>query len=45
MKIIVTGKNIAISDKIQDAIDKRFEKMGKFFADEIQAKVLIHPEK
>ena len=45
MKIIVTGKNIAISDKIQDAIDKRFEKLGKFFADDIQAKVLIHPEK
>ena len=45
MKIIVTGKNIAISDKIQDAIDKRFEKLGKYFADDIQAKVLIHPEK
>ena len=44
MKIIVTGKNIAISDKIQDAIDKRFEKLGKFFADDIEAKVLIHPE-
>ena len=45
MKIIVTGKNIAISDKIQDAIDKKFEKLGKYFADDIQAKVLIHPEK
>ena len=45
MKIIVTGKNIAISDKIQDSIDKKFEKLGKYFADDIQAKVLIHPEK
>ena len=45
MKIIVTGKNIAISDKIQDAIDKKFEKLGKYFADDIQANVLIHPEK
>lgn len=45
MKIIVTGKNIAISEKIQDAIDKKFEKLGKYFADNIQAKVIIHPEK
>ena len=45
MKIIVTGKNIVISDKIQDAIDKKFEKLGKYFADDIQAHVVIHPEK
>lgn len=45
MKIIVTGKNIVISDKIQDAIDKKFEKLGKYFADDIQANVVIHPEK
>lgn len=45
MKIIVTGKNITISDKIQDAIEKRFQKLGKYFADDIQAKVVIHPEK
>ena len=45
MKIIVTGKHIAISEKIQDAIDKKFEKLGKYFADDIQAKVIIHPEK
>lgn len=41
MKIIVTGKNITISDKIQEAIDKKFEKLGKYFADDIQAKVVI----
>ena len=45
MKIIVTGKNITISDKIQEAIDKKFEKLGKYFTDDIQAKVVIHPEK
>lgn len=45
MKIIVTGKNIAISEKIQEAIDKKFEKLGKYFADDIQANVIIHPEK
>ncbi|MBR3705979.1 MAG: ribosome-associated translation inhibitor RaiA, partial [Firmicutes bacterium] len=26
-------------------IDKKFEKLGKYFADDIQAKVVIHPEK
>ncbi len=45
MKITVTGKNIAVNDKINDAIDKKFAKIGKFFADDIQAKVLMHPEK
>ena len=45
MKITVTGKNIAVTDKIQDAIDKKFAKIGKFFTDDIQAKVLMHPEK
>lgn len=45
MKIIVTGKNITISDRIQEAIDKKFEKLGKFFADDIKANVVIHPER
>lgn len=45
MKIIVTGKNINVSDKIQTAIDKKFEKLGKYFADDIKANIVIHPEK
>ena len=45
MKIIVTGKNITISDRIQEAIDRKFEKLGKFFADDIKANVVIHPER
>ncbi len=45
MKIIVTGKNINVSEKIQAAIDKKFEKLGKYFADDIKANVLIRPEK
>ena len=45
MKIIVTGKNITVSDKIQDAIDKKFAKIGKYFADDIKANVVIQPEK
>ena len=45
MKIIVTGKNINVSDKIQTAIEMKFEKLGKYFADDIKANVVIHPEK
>ena len=45
MKIIVTGKNINVSDKIQTAIEKKFEKLGKYFADDIKDNVVIHPEK
>ena len=45
MKIIVTGKNISVTDKIQAAIDKKFEKLGKYFADDIKATVVMHPEK
>ena len=45
MKIIVTGKNITVSDRIQSAIDKKFEKLGKFFADDIKANIVIHPER
>lgn len=45
MKIIVTGKNINVSDKIQTAIEKKFEKLGKYFAYDIKANVVIHPEK
>jgi len=45
MKIIVTGKNVSITEKINSAIEKKFEKLGKFFADDIQANVVIHPER
>ena len=45
MKIVVTGKNISVNDKIQDAIDKRFEKLGKFFSDDAKANVFIRPER
>jgi len=45
MKTIVTGKNITISEKIQDAIDKKFDKLGKYFASDIQANIVIHPER
>ena len=45
MKTIVTGKNININEKIQESIDKKFDKLGKYFADDIQAKIVIHPER
>lgn len=45
MKIVVTGKNISVNDKIQDAIDKKFEKLGKYFAEDAKANVFIRPER
>lgn len=45
MKITTTGKNIVVSEKIQDELEKRFSKIGKLFAEDIQAKVVMHPEK
>ena len=45
MKIVVTGKNITISEKIQEAIEKKFDKFGKYFTDDVKANVVIHPER
>lgn len=45
MKIIVTGKNISVNDKIQASIEKKFEKLGKFFADDAKVNVFIRPER
>lgn len=45
MKTVVTGKNISITEKIQGEIDKKFDKLGKYFADDIKAHIMIQPEK
>ncbi len=45
MKIIVTGKNISVSEKIQTAIEKKFDKFDKYFTDDVKASIVIHPEK
>ena len=45
MKIVVTGKNITISEKIQEAIEKKFDKFGKYFTEDVKANVVIHPER
>ncbi|MCQ2551455.1 MAG: ribosome-associated translation inhibitor RaiA [Clostridia bacterium] len=45
MKIVVTGKNISINEKIQGAIDKRFEKLSKYFSEDAKVNVFIRPER
>ena len=45
MKIVVTGKNISVSDKIQTAIEKKFQKLEKYFSEDVKANIVIHPEK
>lgn len=45
MKIVVTGKNISVNEKIQEAIDKKFDKLGKYFSEDAKANVFIRPER
>ena len=36
MKVIITGKNYAPSEKLKETIEKKFEKLDKYFSNEIQ---------
>ena len=45
MKIIITSKNFSASDHLKQTIEKKFEKLGKFFSSEIVANVMLSTEK
>ncbi|EOC99992.1 ribosome hibernation-promoting factor, HPF/YfiA family [Caldisalinibacter kiritimatiensis] len=45
MKIIVTGKNINVTDALRDMIDKKLSKLDKYFSKEVEAKVILIVEK
>ena len=45
MKVIITGKNYAPSDKLKETIEKKFEKLDKYFSNEITANVMAIKEK
>ena len=45
MKLNITGKGVVINDKITEAVEKKMEKLAKFFTDDIKANVFIRPEK
>jgi putative sigma-54 modulation protein len=45
MKVIITGKNYAPSEKLKETIEKKFEKLDKYFSNEITANVMAIKEK
>lgn len=45
MKVIITCKNYNASDRLKDTIDKKFEKLGKYFSKDIVANVTLTAEK
>ena len=45
MKTIITGKNYSPSDKLKETIEKKFEKLDKYFSNEITGNVMVKKEK
>ena len=45
MKVIITGKNYAPSEKLKETIEKKFEKLDKYFSNEITGNVMAIKEK
>lgn len=45
MNITITGKNFNTYQHLEDTIDKKLEKLDKYFSDDIDAKVVLSQEK
>lgn len=45
MKTIITGKNYTPDRQLEDTIAKKLEKLGKYFSDDIDAKVYLSQER
>ena len=45
MKITITGKNFHTYQHLEDTIEKKFEKLGKYFSDDIDANVVLSQER
>lgn len=45
MKFTIVGKNYKSYQKLEDTIEKKLEKLGKYFADDIDVKVVLSKEK
>ncbi|MCL1809083.1 MAG: ribosome-associated translation inhibitor RaiA [Clostridiales bacterium] len=45
MKVIITSKNFNASDHLKDVIEKKFEKLGKYFSSDIVANIIISMER
>ena len=45
MKVVITSKNFNASDHLKETIEKKFEKLGKYFSKDIVANVIISQER
>ena len=45
MKITITGKNFNTYQHLEDTIEKKLEKLDKYFAEDIEAKVVLSQER
>jgi putative sigma-54 modulation protein len=45
MRVIITSKNINASDHLKETIEKKLEKLGKYFSDDIGVNVMLSAEK
>lgn len=45
MKVIISSKNYNTSDRLKENIEKKFEKLGKYFSNDIVANVTVASEK
>ena len=41
MRTIITGKNYTPSEKLKETIEKKFQKLDKYFSDEITSNVMV----
>lgn len=45
MKVIITSKNFNASDHLKETIEKKFEKLGKYFSDDIVVNIMLSQER
>lgn len=45
MKVIITSKNFSASEKLKETIEKKFEKLGKYFSNDIVVNVMVSMER
>lgn len=45
MKVIITSKNIKTNDYMKDTVEKKMQKLSKYFSDDISVNVMLSSEK
>ena len=45
MKVNITGKNFNTYQRLQETMEKKFERLGKYFSDDITVNVVLSQER